>query len=201
MIADWITQLIAEHGYLALFMLMFLENVFPPIPSELIMPFAGYAAARGDIDPIGAVMAGSAGSLLGALAWYVVGYRLGAAQFKRIVKRHGRWLTISETDVDRAQRWFNRNGGVAVCIGRLIPAVRSLISVPAGIAQMDLRRFLLWSSLGTVIWTSLLAGLGYLLETRFTEVDAWLQPVSWAIVAIAVATYVYRLYRSRSRVP
>lgn len=199
--AEWISQLIAEHGYLALFLLMFLENVFPPIPSELIMPFAGYAAARGDIDPMGAVMAGSAGSLLGALAWYVVGYRLGAARFKRIVKRHGRWLTISESDVDRAQRWFNRYGGVAVCIGRLIPAVRSVISVPAGIAQMGLRRFLLWSSLGTVIWTSLLAGLGYLLEARFTEVDAWLQPVSWAIVATAVAAYVYRLYRSRSRVP
>lgn len=199
--ADWITELIAEHGYLALFMLMFLENVFPPIPSELIMPFAGYAAGRGDIDPIGAVIAGSAGSLLGALAWYVVGYRLGAERFRRIVKRHGRWLTISESDVDRAQQWFNRYGGVAVCIGRLIPAVRSVISVPAGIAQMELRRFLLWSSIGTVAWTSLLAGLGYLLGTRFTDVERWLQPVSWAIIALAVCGYLYRLYRSRERIP
>lgn len=199
--ADWITALIAEHGYLALFMLMFLENVFPPIPSELIMPFAGYAAGRGDIDPIGAVIAGSAGSLLGALAWYVVGYRLGAERFRRIVKRHGRWLTIAESDVDRAQQWFNRYGGVAVCIGRLIPAVRSVISVPAGIAQMELRRFLLWSSIGTVAWTSLLAGLGYLLGTRFTDVERWLQPVSWAIIALAVCGYLYRLYRSRERIP
>ena len=87
--AEWITDLIGEHGYLALFMLMFLENLFPPIPSELIMPFAGYVAAQGDIDPIGAVIAGSAGSLLGALAWYVVGYRLGGPTFNRIVKRHG----------------------------------------------------------------------------------------------------------------
>ena len=76
---------------------------------------------------------------------------------------HGRWLTISESDVDRAQQWFDRYGGVAVCIGRLIPAVRSVISVPAGIAQMGLRRFLLWSSIGTIVWTSLLTGLGYLL--------------------------------------
>lgn len=197
--ADWITALIAEHGYLALFMLMFLENVFPPIPSELIMPFAGYAAGRGDIDPIGAVIAGSAGSLLGALAWYVVGYRLGAERFRRIVKRHGRWLTISESDVDRAQQWFDRYGGVAVCVGRLIPAVRSVISVPAGIAQMELRRFLMWSSLGTFAWTSLLACLGYLLGTRFTEVDAWLRPISLAIVALAVAGYLYRLYRGRDR--
>lgn len=198
--ADWITDLISGHGYVALFALMFLENIFPPIPSELIMPFAGYAAARGDIDPFGAVIAGSAGSLLGALAWYAVGYRLGAERFKRVAKPHGRWLTISESDVERAQRWFNRYGGVAVGIGRLIPAVRSVISVPAGIAQMELRRFLLWSSIGTVAWTSLLAGLGYLLGTRFTAVDRWLQPVSWAIIAFAVGGYLYRLYRSNQRV-
>jgi membrane protein DedA with SNARE-associated domain len=175
--------------------------VFPPIPSELIMPFGGYAAARGDINPIGAVIAGSAGSLLGAFAWYVVGYQLGGPRFNHIVKRHGRWLTISESDVERAQRWFDRYGGVAVCIGRLIPAVRSVISVPAGITQMELRRFLLWSSIGTVAWTSLLAGLGYVLGKRFTEVDAWLQPVSWAIIALAVGGYLYRLYRSRNRIP
>ena len=193
------TDLIGEHGYLALFVLMFLENVFPPIPSELIMPFAGYAAARGDIDPIGAVIAGSAGSLLGALAWYVVGYQLGGPRFNRIVKRHGRWLTISGSDAERAQQWFNRYGGVAVCIGRLIPAVRSVISVPAGIAQMGLRRFLLWSSIGTIVWTSLLTALGYLLGKRFTAVDAWLQPVSWAIIAIAIGGYLYRLYRSDQR--
>lgn len=197
--ADWMTDLIGEHGYLALFGLMFLENVFPPIPSELIMPFAGYAAANGDINPFGAVVAGSAGSLFGALAWYAVGYRLGVVRFKRIAKRHGRWLTISESDVERAQQWFDRYGGVAVCIGRLIPAVRSVISVPAGIAQMPLRRFLLWSSIGTIAWTSFLAGLGYLLGKRFGEVEAWLQPVSWAIVACAIGGYLYRLYRSRNR--
>lgn len=197
--ADWITDLIGEHGYLALIALMFLENVFPPIPSELIMPFAGYAAARGDIDPIGAVIAGSAGSLLGTLAWYIVGYSLGAARLKRFAKRYGRWLTISESDVDRAQQWFNRYGGLAVCIGRLIPAVRSVISAPAGIAQMGIGWFLLWSSVGTVAWTSLLTGLGYWLGSRFTEVEAWLNPVSWAIVVLAVGGYLYRLYRGADR--
>ncbi|MBA2412449.1 MAG: DedA family protein [Burkholderiaceae bacterium] len=198
--ADWITDLIGAHGYLALAVLMFLENVFPPIPSELIMPFAGYAAARGDIHPVGAVLAGSAGSLLGALAWYGVGYLLGGERSRRIARRHGRWLTISESDVDRAQQWFTRYGGRAVCVGRLIPAVRSVISVPAGIARMQLPRFLLWSSLGTVVWTGLLTTLGYQLGTRFTEVDKWLQPVSWAIVAFAVGGYLYRLYRSSARV-
>ena len=110
-------------------------------------------------------------------------------------------MTVSEADVDRAQQWFDRYGDVAVCIGRLIPAVRSVISVPAGFARMGLRRFLLWSSIGTMVWTSLLTGLGYVLGTRFTEVDAWLKPVAWAIIAIAVSGYLYRLYRSRDRVP
>lgn len=199
--SDWITVFISEHGYFALFLLMFVENVFPPIPSELIMPFAGYAAAKGDIDPVGAVVAGSAGSLLGALAWYGVGYWLGPERLKHAAKRYGRWLTISEFDVDRAQRWFDRYGDVAVCIGRLIPAVRSVISVPAGIARLGLRRFLFWSSVGTVAWTSLLTGLGFLLGKRFTEVDAWLQPVSLTIVAMAVGGYLYRLYRTRDRIP
>jgi len=197
--ANWITDLIAEHGYLALVLLMLLENIFPPIPSELIMPFAGYAAAKGDINPIGAVVAGSAGSLLGALAWYGVGYGLGAKRIKRVTQRYGRWLTISESDVDRAQRWFDRYGGAAVCIGRLIPAVRSVISAPAGIAQMGLMRFLLWSTAGTVVWTSLLTSLGYALGSRFDEVDKWLQPVSLAIVALAIGGYLYRLYRARGR--
>lgn len=198
--ADWISELIRQHGYVALAALMFLENVFPPIPSELIMPFAGYAAAQGDINPVGAVIAGSVGSLLGALFWYGVGYWLGAERLKRIAQRYGRWLTISEADVERAQQWFERYGGVAVCMGRLVPAVRSVISAPAGIAHMKLPRFVLWSSIGTVAWTSLLAGLGYVLGTRFADVDRWLQPVSWAIIAIAVVGYLYRLYRSRDRI-
>jgi membrane protein DedA with SNARE-associated domain len=197
--ADWMTNLIAEHGYFALVLLMFLENVFPPIPSELIMPFAGYAAAKGDINPIGAVVAGSAGSLLGAFAWYGVGYWLGAERLKRFAKHHGRWLTISESDVESAQRWFDRYGGVAVCVGRLIPAVRSVISAPAGIAQMGLVRFLLWSTIGTIVWTGVLTGLGYGLGTQFSEVDKWLQPVSLAIVALAIGAYLYRLYRGRER--
>ena len=195
--SDWITSLIGEHGYFALFALMFLENIFPPIPSELIMPFAGYAAAKGDIHPVAAVLAGSAGSLLGAFAWYGVGHWLGAERLKQAAQRYGRWLTISEADVDRAQRWFERYGDFAVCIGRLIPAVRSVISVPAGIARLGIKRFLFWSALGTIAWTSLLMGLGYVLGKRFAEVDAWLQPVSLTIVAIAVGAYLFRLYRTR----
>lgn len=199
-VADWITNLIDEHGYWALALLMFVENVFPPIPSELIMPFAGYVVAQGGIHPIGAVLSGSAGSLLGAFAWYGVGYWLGIERLKRFARKRGQWLTISESDVDKAQRWFERYGGAAVCIGRLIPAIRSVISAPAGIAHMNPFKFLLWSSIGTVAWTSVLTWLGYFLGKRFDQVEAWLTPITWAIILFAVGGYVYRLYRmQRSR--
>ena len=198
--ADWITQLIDAHGYWALALLMFLENIFPPIPSELIMPFAGYAAAEGGIHPVGAVLAGSLGSLSGAYAWYAVGYWLGAERLKRFAQRHGRWLTLSDTDVEKAQRWFDRFGSAAVCIGRLIPAIRSVISAPAGIAHMNTAKFLLWSSIGTVAWTSMLLGLGYWLGKRFSQVESWLTPITWAILVFALGGYLYRLYRTRQRV-
>jgi membrane protein DedA with SNARE-associated domain len=193
--ADWITGFISEYGYGALVGLMFLENAFPPLPSELIMPFAGYVAARGELHPVGVVVAGSAGSLLGALAWYAVGYWVGIDRLKRFARRHGRWLTLAPDDVVQAERWFNRFGGVAVCVGRLIPAVRSISSVPAGVARMGLGRFLLWSTGGTTAWSGLLAALGYQLGTRFSDVERWLQPVSWAIVVIALGGYLYRLAR------
>jgi membrane protein DedA with SNARE-associated domain len=193
--ADWITGFISEYGYGALVGLMFLENAFPPLPSELIMPFAGYVAARGELHPVGVVVAGSAGSLLGALAWYAVGYWVGIDRLKRFARRHGRWLTLAPDDVVQAERWFNRFGSVAVCVGRLIPAVRSIISVPAGVARMGLGRFLLWSTVGTTAWSGLLAALGYQLGTRFSDVERWLQPVSWAIVVIALGGYLYRLAR------
>ena len=119
--ADWITGFISDYGYGALVGLMFLENMFPPLPSELIMPFAGYVAARGELHPVGVVVAGSVGSLLGALAWYAVGYGFGIDRLKRFAQRHGRWLTLSADDVVQAERWFARFGGVAVCVERLIP--------------------------------------------------------------------------------
>lgn len=193
--AEWITGFISEYGYGALIGLMLLENIFPPIPSELIMPFAGYAAARGDLHPVGVVAAGTVGSLLGAVAWYAVGCWVGADRLKQFAARRGRWLTLAPADVDHAQRWFDRFGGFAVCVGRLIPAVRSIISVPAGIARMRLDRFLLWSTLGTSAWSGLLVLLGYELGTRFSDVERWLTPVSWAVIAIALGAYFYRLAR------
>ena len=167
---DWITGFISSTGYLGIALLMFAENVFPPIPSELIMPFAGFVAARGELNPIGVLVAGVVGSLLGAVPWYLAGRWVGSERLKRMADRHGRWLTVSRQDLDRAEAWFHRYGLVSVVVGRLVPAVRTLISVPAGITRMHPIPFFAYSAVGTVVWTGFLVGSGYLLESHYERV-------------------------------
>ena len=196
---DWITGLVEQTGYLGIALLMLAENVFPPIPSELIMPMAGFTAARGKLSMVGVVVAGTAGSLAGALLWYYIGRWIGLERLKRWAAKHGRWLTISPEEVDEAVAWFNRHCGKAVLVGRLIPAVRTLISVPAGVAGMALMRFLTYSALGTALWTALLATAGYLLEDQYQKVGDYLNPVSNVILGLIVLGYVYRVITFRRR--
>ena len=190
---EWTTGLIEQSGYAGIAFMMLLENLFPPIPSELIMPMAGYMAGQGRLSLIGVVLAGCVGSVLGALFWYYVGRWVGLKRLKRWAGAHGRWLTISPDEVDQAKHWFDRYAGVSVFIGRLIPAIRTLISVPAGIGGMNLAAFLAWSSAGTVLWTTFLAGAGYVLGSRFDQVEAWLNPVSNVVIAALVLIYVWRV--------
>ena len=195
---DWITGF-EKMGALGIVLLMFAENVFPPIPSELIMPLAGFSAARGEHNLLVVIIAGSIGSLFGALLWYYIGKKIGAERLERWAAKHGRWLTLSPKEVDQACGWFNRHGGKAVFIGRLIPAVRTLISVPAGIAGMPLASFLLYSAAGTILWTTLLAAAGYFLESQYDKVARWMNPVSNVVIGLIVLGYLYRVVRFRRR--
>lgn len=190
---DWITSVVEQTGYLGIALLMLAENVFPPIPSELIMPLAGFTAAKGELNIVLTVIAGSVGSLAGALAWYFVGKWVGSDRLKRWAKRHGRWLTLHPRDVDKAGDWFRRHGAVAVFVGRLVPTVRTLISVPAGIARMPLVPFLIYSALGTTLWTAFLAGAGYLLQDRYRSMEAWMNPVTNVVFGLIVLFYLYRV--------
>jgi membrane protein DedA with SNARE-associated domain len=135
---DWITDVVEDGGYAAIFLLMLVESVFPPIPSELILPLAGFVAAQGRLDFGLVVAASTAGALAGSLLWYFGGRLLGTECLRTLAARHGRWLTISPDDLDTAQKWFERHCGKAVFFGRLVPAVRTLISVPPGIIGMAL---------------------------------------------------------------
>ena len=195
---DWIMGF-QKMGTLGIVLLMFAENVFPPIPSELIMPLAGFSAARGERNLLVVIIAGSIGSLFGALLWYYIGKKIGVERLERWAAKHGRWLTLSPKEVDQACGWFYRHGGKAVFIGRLIPAVRTLISVPAGIAGMPLASFLLYSAAGTILWTTLLAAAGYFLESQYDKVAGWMNPVSNVVIGLIVLGYLYRVVRFRRR--
>ena len=190
---DWIVGTVSSSGYLGIVMLMFLENVFPPIPSEMIMPLAGFVAARGELNVVLVVLAGVVGSLLGALPWYYAGRWLGEERLTRLAERYGRWLGIEPDDVGKAVRWFERHGGAAVLLGRLVPAVRTLISAPAGIARMPMPLFLLYSTIGTAAWTAALAGAGYILEAQYTRVAEYMDGASMVVVAAIVLIYIYRV--------
>lgn len=190
-----IVEYVSQGGYLGIFLLMLAENVFPPIPSELIMPLAGFVAARGELNIVLVILAGTAGSVAGTLPWYYAGRFFGSDRLKRMATRFGRWMTVAPTDIDLAADWFFRHGRAAVFFGRLVPAVRTLISVPAGIVNMPLLPFLLYSILGSLIWTSLLAAGGYVLQAHYTAVEGYVDPVSKGVAVLVLAIYIYRFLR------
>ncbi len=190
---DWIIRLVNEGGYWGVALLMFLETVFPPVPSEVIMPIAGVAAARGTMRIEGVIFAGTCGAMLGNYLWYALAWKLGQARLKPFIDRHSRWLTLDWAEVERGERLFARHGAIIVLLARLLPTLRSLISVPAGLFKLRLGRFLIFSTIGTAGWTAALAGAGYLLGRQFREIETVLGPLSSAIIAIILLTYVWRL--------
>jgi membrane protein DedA with SNARE-associated domain len=192
---EWITSVIARLGYLGVAALTFLENLFPPIPSELVIPLAGFVAARGELGLLPVIVAGSVGSLVGAFVWYEVGRRVGERRLRTWVARHGRWLTLGAEDVDRAQQWFLRHGPAAVLLGRLIPGVRTFVSLPAGFTSMGLGPFLLYSALGTAAWTAALAYAGVALQANFTLVGDYIDVATNVLLAAAGAMLVRRYVR------
>ena len=192
---DWITGFLESGGYFAVAALMLLENIFPPIPSEVIMPLAGYSAGKGELNLPLVILAGSLGSVLGTLPWYGIGHWIGIERLKAWSRRHGRWLTLAPDDVEKAQDWFGKHCTKAVLFGRLIPAVRTLISVPAGVAGMALPKFLVFSAIGSLAWTAALAGAGSLLGENHDAVERYLGPVTNAILGVLVLGYAYRVVR------
>ena len=190
---DRMIELIESSGYLGIVALMFLENLFPPIPSELIMPSAGFQASQGSLSLAGVMLAGSSGSLLGALFWYLVGRYAGEDRLKSWAARHGRWLTLTPGDVDKADDWFDRHNAAAVFFGRLLPTIRTLISIPAGLFEMRLGPFLFYSALGTGLWSAALATAGYLLADKYHAVSDYLNPVANVILGGMVLLYLYRV--------
>lgn len=194
---DWIVRLIEQSGYLGIGFLMFLETLFPPIPSEVIMPVAGIGVARGELGAIGVVAAGTAGAMLGNIIWYLAARALGHDRLRPLINRYGKWLTISWPDVEKAHDWFDRHGVAFVLTGRVVPTIRSLVSVPAGLLDMRFRNFVVASTIGTAIWTTFLMLVGFELKEQFTNVEAVIGPISIVVMAVLVLVYVIRLARHK----
>ncbi|MCT0218906.1 DedA family protein [Synechococcus sp. CS-1329] len=173
-------------GYGAIFGAMFLENLFPPIPSELIMPLGGFYVQQGQLGLVPVVLAGLAGTVLGALPWYGVGRLVNEERIEHWLERHGRWIGISPLELQRSRTWFSRHGTALVFWGRLVPGIRTLISVPAGIEMMPMVPFLLWTTAGSLIWTLLLTVAGMALGEGYANVEVWLQPVTQVIKVLLV---------------
>src|SRR5918997_6972409 len=163
---EFSTNLIASGGLVGVFLLMVLENLFPPIPSEVIMPLAGFTAARGQMSILGVILAGTLGAVAGNAVWFELARAFGARRTRALAGRYGRWMGLGPEEIGKAEDTLRRNGPVAVFLGRFMPGVRTAISVPAGLVGLPRGGFYLLTALGTLIWTAALAFGGYVLEEQ-----------------------------------
>jgi len=196
---DWIKAIIEQFSYAGIVFLMCLENVFPPIPSELIIPLAGFVSTQGAISLGGVIVAGTAGSVIGAVVLYYVGHRIGAQRLRRWCDAHGRWIGLSAADLDKSDEWFERHGPKVVLFGRLVPGVRSLISIPAGVAGLNLGVFLFYTTVGAAMWTTALALAGRALGRNYVQVEQVIGPVSTAVVVGIILMLALGGFRARRR--
>lgn len=192
-----ITTIIANSGIWGVFALMLLENLLPVIPSELILPLAGYQAAKGQFEPVLAIIMATAGSSIGGFSWYMVGRWYGLGRLQALADKHGRWLPFTSREISKANAWFQRWGPLTVCVGRALPGVRGVICIPAGIAHMPAPRFLLWSTIGAFAWSDLLISSGYALQAHYDSIQRWLNPVVDGLLICGLALYLLRVVRFR----
>ncbi len=191
LIIDWISAL----GYPGIFVLMTIEGIITPIPSELIIPFAGYLAAQGEMSIVLVIIVGSAGAAIGNTVAYFIGYRLG----RPLIQRYGRYIFLDEKDLGLAERWFAKYGDVGILLGHALPGVRSFISFPAGIGKMRFRNFILFSTVGAVIWTTVLAVAGYVLLEEWRRFAETTENIDLYVVIAAAAVIIGYLYWNKRR--
>jgi len=196
---DLIQEFILNYGLWAIFLLLFIENVFPVLPSEVVIPLAAFVGAKLGLPLWEVIAVASAGSMLGQMPWYWGAKRLGYDRFKAFMARFGRVTTIGPTEIDRANAWFERHGQKAVFFGRITPVVRGLISIPAGLTKMPLGRFLAWSIPGSTLWVIFLGYAGYKLGEDFLHLEKWLEPLTNGIVAFVLVAWVYRMITWKKR--
>lgn len=196
-ISEWVLSIMAKFGYFGILFAMFAENVFPPIPSEVIMPAAGFAASKGDLNLLMVILAGTLGAVLGALPLYYLGRVFDKERLVTFTETYGKYVFITPNDVTSANDWFEKHGKIAVFFGRMVPGVRSLISIPAGMNKMPLLPFLVLTALGSSVWTSVLTLAGYYLGQNYDVIEGILAPYSKGISVFIVFIVVGWLVKRR----
>lgn len=194
-LTDWATDIVDRLGYLGVALLVAIENVFPPIPSEVVLGLAGYTASRGDAWVIGMILAATIGSVVGAWVLYGLSAAVGPVRLRAIVIRYGTWVGFGETDLDRAEQWFDRRSRLAVLVCRCVPLIRSLISIPAGFRRMPLGAFTLFTLIGSLVWNTVLITAGYLLADQWEKVLDVTEPFQTVVLVVIGALVVALIVR------
>ena len=197
-IKTWTESVISTMGYPGLTLVMFLENIFPPIPSEVVLPLAGNLTNAGRFTMFGVIFWGMIGALIGALVFYYLGKWFSEDRLRRLIEKFGKWALLDVDDFDHAVEFFKKHGQLTIFFGRMVPIVRSLISIPAGMAEMNLPVFCFYTILGTSLWNFVLAVAGRILGKEWPLVVEWVgtyQNVVLVLVAILVAVFVFTRVR------
>ncbi|MCT1904411.1 DedA family protein [Oceanobacillus sojae] len=184
---QWVTSIMEQFGYLGIFLMMTLENLFPPIPSEIILPFGGFMTTSSALTYTGVLSAATLGALIGAMLLYCVGMILDVGRLEKIVDRYGHILRLKRSDIYKADDWFDKYGYWTVFFCRMVPLLRSLISIPAGMGRMNFGIFILLTAIGSIIWNSILIGIGAVLGENWHHVSAFMDVYSNIVYALIIA--------------
>ena len=198
-ISDWVTNIVETLGYVGVAALIALENVFPPLPSELILPLAGFETGRGTFNYFLMVIAATVGSVVGAIVLYYVAQIVGEHRIRALIRRYGKWFQVTEQDLDRADDWFDRHGNLAVLVCRCVPLVRSVVSLPAGLRRMPMSQFLLYTAAGSAVWNAALIGAGWALGDNWEVVGTYVGYLQYVVIALVVLAVVWFLWRRLSQ--
>ena len=182
-------------AYLTICLAMFLENIVPPIPSEIIMPLGGFFVFKQKLNFYILVFWGLFGTILGSLPWYYLGRLVNEKKLSKFLDKRGKYLGITSNDLDKSKRWFDKYGVSLVFWGRLVPGIRTLISVPAGMELMPLRKFLIWTTLGSLIWIALLTYAGYVLGENYQIIETFLVKIKYVVKPMLIIIFVYFLIK------
>lgn len=186
-LATWVQDVIEQLGYLGVALLVVLENVFPPIPSEIVLPFAGFVAQQGSDSVVLMILAATVGSVIGALIMYWIAAVIGDERLHAFTRRFGKWVQIREADLTRAEEWFDRHAMSAVLVGRCVPLIRSVVSIPAGFRRMKLIPYIAYTFLGSLVWNIALVGAGAVLGENWERVEPVVATFQWIVIVVILA--------------